>query len=145
MAQEIERHGGTVEKFIGDAVVGVFGAPAAHEDDPVRAVRAAVAMQAKIPELNRRLAPAVRSNLALRAAVHTGEMLSSPRADREGLVTGETTSIASRLQGIARPQGASSRAIGHAETPGGYSISLRSGRLSSAGYQAPWPLIFTNH
>jgi class 3 adenylate cyclase/tetratricopeptide (TPR) repeat protein len=105
MAQEIERHGGTVEKFIGDAVVGVFGAPAAHEDDPVRAVRAAVAMQAKIPELNRRLAPTVRSNLALRAAVHTGEMLSSPGPDREGLVTGETTSIASRLQGIAPPGG----------------------------------------
>ncbi|CAN5703784.1 adenylate/guanylate cyclase domain-containing protein [soil metagenome] len=101
MAEEIERYGGTVEKFIGDAIVGVFGAPAAHEDDPVRAVQAAVAMQAKLPELNRRLAPTVGSDLALRAAVHTGEMLSTPGAEHEGLVTGETTAIAARLQGLA--------------------------------------------
>jgi class 3 adenylate cyclase len=49
---ELERHGGTVEKFIGDAVVALFGAPVAHEDDPERAVRAALAVQDAIPQLN---------------------------------------------------------------------------------------------
>ena len=49
---ELEAHGGTVEKFIGDAVVAVFGAPVAHEDDPERAVRAALAIQDAIAELN---------------------------------------------------------------------------------------------
>jgi hypothetical protein len=58
-------------------------------------------MQAKLPELNRRLAGTVGSDLSLRAAVHTGEMLSTPGSEHEGLVTGETTSITSRLQGIA--------------------------------------------
>ena len=52
LRHELERHGGTVEKFIGDAVVGVFGAPVAHEDDPERAVRAALAIQEAIAELN---------------------------------------------------------------------------------------------
>lgn len=51
MAEEIVRHGGAVEKFIGDAVVGVFGAPVTYGDDPVRAVRAALAMQGRLPEL----------------------------------------------------------------------------------------------
>ena len=51
MTEEVERHGGTIEKFIGDAVVAVFGYPAAHDDDPERAVRAALAMQARMPEL----------------------------------------------------------------------------------------------
>ena len=52
LRHELERHGGTVEKFIGDAVVGVFGAPVAHEDDPERAVRAALAIQEAIAEMN---------------------------------------------------------------------------------------------
>src|SRR5437763_4895197 len=64
MRNEIERHGGTVEKFIGDAVMAVFGAPAAHEDDPERAVRAAVAIR-----------DAVGEGLQIRTAVNTGEAL----------------------------------------------------------------------
>src|ERR1043165_4991492 len=62
---EIERHGGTVEKFIGDAVMAVFGAPAAHEDDPERAVRAALATRDGVEDLD------------LRTAVNTGEALVS--------------------------------------------------------------------
>src|SRR5207302_8823906 len=61
---ELERHGGTVEKFIGDAVMAVFGAPVAHEDDPERAVRAALAIRDSIGE-----------ELQIRTAVNTGEAL----------------------------------------------------------------------
>src|SRR5947208_3076870 len=62
---EIERHGGTVEKFIGDAVMAVFGAPVAHEDDPERAVRAALAIRDALAD----------SDLQIRTAVNTGEAL----------------------------------------------------------------------
>ena len=103
MAEQIVQHGGTVEKFIGDAVVGVFGAPTALGDDPARAVRAALAMQAQLPDLNRRLAVKIGGELVLRVAVHTGEVVSTPGAEREGLVTGDATTIASRLQGSAPP------------------------------------------
>ena len=103
MAEQIVQHGGAVEKFIGDAVVGVFGAPTALGDDPVRAVRAALAMQAQLPELNRRLSSKIGSELVLRVAVSTGEVLSAPGARREGLVTGDATTLASRLQGSAPP------------------------------------------
>ena len=97
-------HGGTVEKFIGDAVVGVFGAPVTHEDDPERAVRAGRAMQMALVELNRQLAPELGEDLALRVGVHTGEVIASPGSTQQALVTGETTSIAARLQSIA-PRG----------------------------------------
>src|SRR3954454_20996794 len=63
---ELERHGGTVEKFIGDAVMAVFGAPAVHEDDPVRAVRAALAIRDWSAE---------QPDLQLRLAVNTGDAL----------------------------------------------------------------------
>ena len=69
---EIERFGGTVDKFIGDAVLGVFGAPLAHEDDPERAVRAALAILDSVPELNRQV-----PGLAVRIAVNTGEAVVS--------------------------------------------------------------------
>ncbi len=72
LRHELERHGGTVEKFIGDAVVGVFGAPVAHEDDPERAVRAALAIQEAIAELNE-ADPALQ--LEVRIGVNTGEAL----------------------------------------------------------------------
>jgi class 3 adenylate cyclase/tetratricopeptide (TPR) repeat protein len=101
MSGVIERHGGTIEKFIGDAIVGVFGVPVAHEDDPVRAVRAGLAMQSTLADLVPRLAPAVGENLAMRVAIHTGEVLATPGEAHESLVTGETTSVAARLQSIA--------------------------------------------
>src|SRR5436305_1086311 len=76
---EIERHGGTVEKFIGDAVMAVFGAPVAHEDDPERAVRAALAIRA-----------AVGDELQIRTAVNSGEALVALGArpvEGEGMVS----------------------------------------------------------
>jgi class 3 adenylate cyclase len=68
LRQELERHGGTVEKFIGDAVMALFGAPAAHEDDPERAVRAALAIRDWVRE---------EESLEVRIAVNTGEALVS--------------------------------------------------------------------
>ena len=78
---ELERHGGTVEKFIGDAVVAVFGAPVSHEDDPERAVRGALAVRAAVASLNEE---EPERDLHVRIAVNTGEALSpwAPRPAR---------------------------------------------------------------
>jgi class 3 adenylate cyclase/tetratricopeptide (TPR) repeat protein len=101
LRQEIERFGGMREKFIGDAVVGVFGAPVAHEDDAERAVRAALSIIDAIEELNKKH-PSLE--LAVRAAVNTGEGLVSFRSAHragEGIVTGDVANTASRLQNVA--------------------------------------------
>lgn len=101
MSAAIETHGGVVEKFIGDAVVGLFGAPVTHEDDPDRAVRAGRAMQAALADVNRSHAPELGEELALRVGVHTGEVITSPGATVEALVTGDVISVAARLQTVA--------------------------------------------
>lgn len=104
LKKEIERFGGTVEKFIGDAVMAVFGAPTAHEDDPERAVRAALRIPEAVEELNRK-----RSHpLSVRVAVNTGEVLVTlgVRSDRgEGMVAGDVVNTASRLQSAAPADG----------------------------------------
>ncbi|HEX6009180.1 MAG TPA: adenylate/guanylate cyclase domain-containing protein [Actinomycetota bacterium] len=101
LKREIERFGGTVEKFVGDAVMAVFGAPVAHEDDAERAVRAALRIAQAIDELNEDR-PGLE--LAIRAAVNTGEAVvtlgARPEAG-EGFVTGDVVNVASRLQGVA--------------------------------------------
>jgi len=102
---ELERHGGTVEKFIGDAVVGVFGAPVAHEDDPERAVRSALAIQDAIAELNEADA---QLELEVRIGVHTGEALVTVGARPElgeAMVAGDVMNTAARLQASAPPGG----------------------------------------
>ncbi|HEY1564728.1 MAG TPA: AAA family ATPase [Gaiellaceae bacterium] len=94
---ELERHGGTVEKFIGDAVMAIFGAPVAHEDDPERAVRAALAIRDSVGE-----------ELEIRTAVHTGEALVALGAravEGEGMVSGDVVNTAARLQGAAPVNG----------------------------------------
>jgi class 3 adenylate cyclase/tetratricopeptide (TPR) repeat protein len=97
LKQEIEHFGGTVEKFIGDAVMAVFGAPIAHEDDAERAVRAALRILEAIEDLN-----AVEGvELAVRAAVATGEAVVSLDARPEmgeGIATGDVVNTAARLQ-----------------------------------------------
>jgi class 3 adenylate cyclase/tetratricopeptide (TPR) repeat protein len=98
---DIERFGGTVEKFIGDAVMAVFGAPVAHEDDAERAVRAALRILLTIEELC-----AEGLDVAVRAAVTTGEAVVTLgiRPERgEGMVAGDVVNIASRLQTSAAP------------------------------------------
>jgi class 3 adenylate cyclase/tetratricopeptide (TPR) repeat protein len=95
--EEIERHGGTVEKFIGDAVVGLFGAPAAHEDDPERSVRAALAIRDWARE---------QDEVRVRVGISTGEALvrlaAQPLAG-EGVASGDVVNTASRLQTAAPP------------------------------------------
>jgi class 3 adenylate cyclase/tetratricopeptide (TPR) repeat protein len=105
LRRELERRGGTVEKFIGDAVVGVFGAPVAHEDDPERAVRAALAIQEAIAELNE-ADPALE--LEVRIGVNTGEALVNVGAHPElgeGMVAGDVMNTGARLQAAAPPGG----------------------------------------
>jgi class 3 adenylate cyclase len=100
---EIEACGGTVEKFIGDAVMAVFGAPLSHGDDPERAVRAAVAIRTAVEELN---AADSELDLQLRIAVNTGEALVSLAATGgEGMVAGDVVNTASRLQEAAPVNG----------------------------------------
>jgi class 3 adenylate cyclase/tetratricopeptide (TPR) repeat protein len=100
LKQEIEHFGGTVEKFIGDAVMAVFGAPIAHEDDAERAVRAALKILEAIEDLN----AAEGVELAVRAAVATGEAVVSLDARPEmgeGIATGDVVNTAARLQQAA--------------------------------------------
>jgi class 3 adenylate cyclase/tetratricopeptide (TPR) repeat protein len=96
----IERYGGTVEKFIGDAVMAVWGTPVAREDDPERAVRAALALTAMISGLGDEVG---MSGLRLRAGVLTGSAAVERGAEGEGMVLGDTVNTASRLQAIAEP------------------------------------------
>ena len=88
---ELERFGGTVEKFIGDAVMALFGAPVAHEDDPERAVRAALAIRDWVRE---------EGQFQVRLAVNTGEALVTlgvRPAEGEGMATGDVVNTAARL------------------------------------------------
>jgi class 3 adenylate cyclase/tetratricopeptide (TPR) repeat protein len=105
MAQtEIEAHGGVMEKFIGDAVVGVFGAPVTHEDDPERAVRAALRIAERAPEL----AGIDGAPLLLRVGINTGEALVRLGARAglgERLLAGDAINTASRIQSIAPQMG----------------------------------------
>jgi class 3 adenylate cyclase/tetratricopeptide (TPR) repeat protein len=102
----LERHGGSVEKFIGDAVMAVFGIPQLHEDDALRAVRAAAQMRASLDELNRELEPEHGVELACRIGVNTGEVLvGAEHAERNdfGRLTGDPVNTAARLEAAAEP------------------------------------------
>ena len=91
-------YGGTLEKFIGDAVMAVWGAPSAHEDDPERAVRAALALVYGVERMG---GAAAGQGLRARAAVTTGEAAVTVGASEQGIVTGDLVNIAARLQGRA--------------------------------------------
>ena len=95
----VERHGGTVEKFIGDAVVGVFGVPTLHEDDALRAVRAAADLLVAVRELNKDLQERLGIELAVRIGVNTGEVLAG--AGGEALMSGDAANVAARLEQAA--------------------------------------------
>jgi class 3 adenylate cyclase/tetratricopeptide (TPR) repeat protein len=102
MAEEIKRHGGKIEKYIGDAIMAVFGLPRAHEDDALRAVRAAVGMRDKLQELNEALGKRFGVRLAARTGVNTGEVvaLDDPTADQK-LATGDAVNVTARLESAA--------------------------------------------
>jgi class 3 adenylate cyclase/tetratricopeptide (TPR) repeat protein len=133
---ELERFGGTVEKFIGDAVMAIFGAPIAHEDDPERAVRAALAIRETL---------AADGQLEVRIGITTGEALVAldgrPEAG-EGMVSGDVVNTAARLQAAAHPGGllvdestmrATERAIDYAEAS---TINAKGKSLPIAVWQA---------
>jgi class 3 adenylate cyclase/tetratricopeptide (TPR) repeat protein len=102
MKAVLERHGGVVEKFIGDAVLAVFGVPRVHEDDAVRAVRAAADMSRSLAALNEELERAWGVALAMRMGVNTGEVLVGERAGQQ-LMIGDAVNVAARLEQTAQP------------------------------------------
>ena len=101
MRSAIERHGGTLEKFIGDAVVAVFGVPTAHEDDALRAVRAASDMLERLDALNERLVQRYGTTIGLRIGVNSGEVVTGDPAPGASLVTGDAVNLAARLEQAA--------------------------------------------
>jgi len=101
MSAAIERHGGTVEKFIGDAVMAVFGLPQAHEDDALRAVRAALDMRTGLDELNADLERHYGVTMANRTGVNTGEVVTGEAAGNQRLATGDAVNVAARLEQAA--------------------------------------------
>jgi predicted ATPase/class 3 adenylate cyclase len=103
MRTVLERHGGVVEKFIGDAVMAVFGIPAVHEDDALRAVRAAVDMRSALAVLNQELEPGMGVSIVTRTGVNTGEVVVGDLSSGRGFVVGECVNVAARLQQSAPP------------------------------------------
>ncbi len=104
MRTEIEAEGGTVEKFIGDAVMAVFGVPVAHEDDPARALHAALKMLDRLVEVNKELTENQGVSLQMRVGVNTGEVLANTNPQPgQPMVTGDAVNAAARLQTLANP------------------------------------------
>src|SRR5436190_3325462 len=94
----LERHGGTVEKFIGDAVMAVFGIPELHEDDALRAVRAAAELRGALAVLNDELERDRGVTIATRTGVNTGEVVAGDPSAGQTLVTGDAVNTAARLE-----------------------------------------------
>jgi class 3 adenylate cyclase len=103
MAEILERHGGTVEKFIGDAIVAVFGIPAVREDDALRAVRAAVEMRSALAEYNEQFVSRWGVRLQVRTGVNTGEVVAGDHVRGHDFVTGDAINTAARLEQAAAP------------------------------------------
>jgi class 3 adenylate cyclase/tetratricopeptide (TPR) repeat protein len=106
LAKEIRRFDGTIEKFIGDAIMAIFGAPTAHEDDPQRSINAALEMQAAIAEINRALLDSDGLTLQMRIGIMTGKVVGGIRSFEQSgayTVTGDVVNTAARLQAAAGP------------------------------------------
>jgi class 3 adenylate cyclase/tetratricopeptide (TPR) repeat protein len=117
LGQEVVRYGGRVDKYIGDNVMAVFGAPVAHEDDPDRAVRAGLAMQAAMDEINRDVAEAAGASFSLRVGINSGDVLAGQVGDGYTVI-GDAVNVASRLQAAARPGSVTVGATTHRLTRG---------------------------
>src|SRR6266849_4767389 len=102
LGDEVDRYGGTVDKYIGDNVMAIFGAPVAHEDDAERAVRAGLGMQAAMEEINADIAGPYDVSLALRVGVNTGEVIAGAVGESYTVI-GDTVNVAARLQAAAQP------------------------------------------
>ena len=103
MAKTIERHGGTVENFVGDEVLGIFGAPVAEGDDALRAVRAAAEMLVEVEALNAEISSRVSEPLGLRIGVNTGTVVVGAPIAGRSMSLGDTMNVAARLEKLAQP------------------------------------------
>ena len=101
MKPVLEGHGGTIEKYIGDAIMAVFGMPRMHEDDALRAVRAAARMREALEELNVTLRAGFGVTLENRTGVNTGEVVTGDTGASQRLATGDTVNVAARLEQAA--------------------------------------------
>ena len=101
MRDAIERHGGTIEKYIGDAIMAIFGLPRVREDDALRAVRAASEMQQRLAALNDELERRWGVTIGNRTGVNTGEVVAGEPTTGQRLVTGDTVNTAARLEQAA--------------------------------------------
>jgi class 3 adenylate cyclase len=99
----LERHGGMVEKFIGDAVMAVFGIPTTHEDDALRAVKAAAEMRERLAVLNTEIARERGVRLTVRTGINTGEAVVGDPESRHFYATGDAVNVAARLEEAAAP------------------------------------------
>jgi class 3 adenylate cyclase/tetratricopeptide (TPR) repeat protein len=104
MRVELERHGGVVEKYIGDAIMAVFGLPTLHEDDALRAVRAAAGMQQALGGVNDELERQWGVRLTVRTGVNTGEVVAGDPTAGQRLVVGDAVNVAARLEQAAGAQ-----------------------------------------
>jgi class 3 adenylate cyclase/tetratricopeptide (TPR) repeat protein len=102
MSGVLERHGGTVEKFIGDAVMAVFGIPELHEDDALRAVRAGTECRQALAELNQELERELGVHIGIRVGINTGEVVAGDGSGGQMLATGDAVNVAKRLEESAR-------------------------------------------
>ena len=119
MSDILQAHGGTVEKFIGDAIVAVFGVPVVHEDDALRAVRATVEMRDAMTEMNKEFKERWGFELLVRTGVNTGEVIATDASQGDAFSTGDTMNVAARLEQNAPPGDiyigeATYRLVGHA-------------------------------
>ena len=99
----IERHGGTVEKYIGDAVMAVFGVPSVHEDDALRAAKAALEIRARLTDLDAELRRDRGLSVAWRTGINTGEVVAGDAGQGQRFVSGDAVNVAARLEQAAGP------------------------------------------
>ena len=103
VSRVLEHHGGTVEKFIGDAVMAAFGVPVVHEDDALRAVRAAGELREALAALNEELRAEYGIELGTRTGINTGEVIAGDPSDGHAFATGDAVVVAQRLEAAASP------------------------------------------
>jgi class 3 adenylate cyclase/tetratricopeptide (TPR) repeat protein len=103
VSRVLEHHGGTVEKFIGDAVMAAFGIPILHEDDALRAVRAAAELREALAQLNVELGAQYGLELGMRTGINTGEVVAGDPTEGHAFATGEAVALAQRLEAAASP------------------------------------------
>jgi class 3 adenylate cyclase/tetratricopeptide (TPR) repeat protein len=103
VSRVLEHHGGTVEKFIGDAVMAVFGIPIVHEDDALRAVRAVTDLREALHQLNEELRAEFGMELRVRTGINTGEVVAGDPSEGQAFATGAAVALAQRLEAAASP------------------------------------------